>query len=71
MSLTRELAFKLLKQWIPIDVCGVILENFYWATIMVLLLFLSFALVDLLNNDTNIKSLVTQLTIINIFYEED
>jgi hypothetical protein len=72
MSLTRELALKLLRQWIPMDVCGVIFEKFYWATIMVLFLFPPFGLVDdLLSNDTNVKSLVTRLIIINIFYEKD
>ena len=68
MSLTRELALKLLRQWIPMDVCEVIFEKFYWVTIMVLFLFftiwffffLPFGLVDdVLSNDTNVKSLVT------------
>jgi hypothetical protein len=71
MSLSRELALKLLRQWIPMDVCGIILENFYWATIMVLLLFPPFALVDLMSNDMIVKSLVTRLIIIDIFYEKD
>ena len=65
MSLTRELALKLLRQWIPMDVCGVIFEKFYWATIMVLFLFPPFGLVDdHLSNDTNVnvKSLVNRLT---------
>jgi hypothetical protein len=39
---------------------------------MVLLLFPPFGLVDdLLSNDTNVKSLVTRLTMIDIFYEKD
>jgi hypothetical protein len=38
---------------------------------MVLLLFPPFALVDLMSNYTNVKSLITRLIIIDIFYEED
>ena len=51
---------------------GLIFEKFYWVTIMVLLFFPPFALVDdLLSNDMNVKSFVTRLIMIDIFYEED
>ena len=51
---------------------GLIFEKFYSVTIMVLLLFPPFGLVDdLLSNDMNVKSLVTGLTMIDIFYEKD